>query len=72
MSAEILIVDDEVEIADLVELYLQNENYTVHKFYNAADALRCIETTPLDLAILDVMLPDMSATTRAAKKRTRT
>ncbi len=60
MSAEILIVDDEVEIADLVELYLQNENYTVHKFYNAADALRCIETTPLDLAILDVMLPDMS------------
>lgn len=60
MSAEILIVDDEVEIADLVELYLQNENYTVHKFYNAADALQCIETTPLDLAILDVMLPDMS------------
>lgn len=60
MSAEILIVDDEVEIADLVELYLQNENYSVHKFYNAADALQCIETVPLDLAILDVMLPDMN------------
>lgn len=56
----ILVVDDEHEIADLVELYLKNENYTVHKFYSAADALACIENTELDLALLDVMLPDMS------------
>jgi len=58
MSDNILIVDDEREIADLVELYLQNENYTVFKFYSAKDALACIEETNLDLAILDVMLPD--------------
>lgn len=58
MSEKILIVDDEREIADLVELYLQNENYTVFKFYSAKDALACIEETNLDLAILDVMLPD--------------
>lgn len=58
MSDNILIVDDEREIADLVELYLQNENYTVFKFYSAKDALACIEDTNLDLAILDVMLPD--------------
>ena len=58
MSDNILIVDDEREIADLVELYLQNENYTVFKFYSAKDALACIEETYLDLAILDVMLPD--------------
>ena len=58
MSDNILIVDDEREIADLVELYLQNENYTVFKFYSAKDALVCIEETNLDLAILDVMLPD--------------
>lgn len=58
MSNNILIVDDEREIADLVELYLQNENYTVFKFYSANDALACIEETNLDLAILDVMLPD--------------
>lgn len=58
MSDNILIVDDEREIADLVELYLQNENYAVFKFYSAKDALACIEETNLDLAILDVMLPD--------------
>ena len=56
---DILVVDDEQAITDLVALYLQNENFTVHKFYCGADALKCVETTPLDLAILDVMLPDI-------------
>ena len=58
MYEKILIVDDEKEITDLVALYLQNENFTVYKFYNALDAIHCIKTTKLDLAILDVMLPD--------------
>ena len=60
MSDKILVVDDEREIADLVEVYLRNENYTVYKFYNANDALKCIGNTELDLAILDIMLPDAS------------
>lgn len=60
MADKILIVDDEPEIADLVSLYLQNENFIVFKFYNAADALKCVQSETLDLAILDVMLPDMN------------
>lgn len=56
----ILIVDDEKEIADLVEVYLKNEAYNVFKFYNASDALDCVYKEHLSLAILDVMLPDMS------------
>jgi two-component system response regulator VanR len=56
----ILIVDDEKEIADLVEVCLRNENYEVHKFHTAADALAYIESGTVSLAILDVMLPDMS------------
>ena len=59
MNPNILIVDDEKEIADLLEVYLKNEGYTVFKFYTGKDALRCIENTAPDLAILDVMLPDM-------------
>ncbi len=59
MEDKILIVDDEPEIADLISLYLQNENFIVFKFYNAADALKCIESEKLDLAILDVMMPGM-------------
>lgn len=60
MSDKILIVDDEKEIADLIEVYLKNENYTVYKFYTAVEALECIRGTELDLAILDVMMPDIS------------
>lgn len=59
MSESILIVDDEKEIADLVEVYLKNDGYQVYKYYTGQDALECIRTTKLDLAILDVMLPDI-------------
>ena len=55
----ILVVDDEREIADLLELYLKNDGYTVCKFHNGADALECIENMDIALAILDVMLPDI-------------
>ena len=51
MKERILVVDDEQEIADLVALYLENENYTVLKYYSAQEALRCIETEKLDLAM---------------------
>ena len=64
----ILIVDDEREIADVVELYLQNE-YHVLKFYTGEDALACIEKTKIDLAILDVMLPDIDGFTILKKIR---
>lgn len=58
MNEKILIVDDEKEIADLIEVYLKNDGYTVYKFYNGMDALKCIHEIELDLAIIDVMLPD--------------
>lgn len=64
----ILIVDDEREIADVVELYLQNE-YLVLKFYTGEEALACIESTKIDLAILDVMLPDIDGFTILKKIR---
>lgn len=58
MKESILIVDDEQEIADLVEVYLNNEEYKVYKFYTATEALTCINEEKIDLALLDVMLPD--------------
>lgn len=57
-NASILIVDDEKEITDLLELYLKNEGYKVYKFYEAKDVIKCVEENEIDLAILDVMLPD--------------
>ena len=55
----ILVLDDEREIADLVEVYLKNENYNVFKFYDAKEAINCIESQKLDFAILDVMVKDV-------------
>ncbi len=59
MSETILVVDDEQAIADLVTFYLENENFTVRKVYTAFDALTEIDSSPPDLAVLDVMLPDL-------------
>lgn len=59
MAINILVVDDEEAIADLVEVYLKSENYNVLKCYNGKDALKCVEKEDIDLAILDVMLPDI-------------
>ena len=58
MNEKILVVDDERELADLLEVYLKNDVYTVYKYYNGRDALKGIEENTPDLAILDVMLPD--------------
>jgi two-component system, OmpR family, response regulator VanR len=59
MNANILVVDDEQSIADLVEVYLKNEDYNVYKFYTGKEALGAMDKVPMDLAVLDVMLPDI-------------
>lgn len=59
MAAHILVVEDETEVADLLELYLANEGYQVSKCYRGKEALECVGQNQLDLALLDVMLPDM-------------
>ena len=59
MPAHILVVEDEPEVADLLELYLSNEGYQVSKYSHGKEALDYVSQTPLDLALLDVMLPDM-------------
>lgn len=65
----ILVVDDEPEIADLVGVYLTSEGYTVAKCHTAAAALDAAAGENFDLAILDVMLPDLSGFTLCARLR---
>ena len=71
MSTHILVVDDEKELADVLELYLANDGCTIHKCYTGAEALACIAQTDLDLAILDVMLPDADGFQLCRKLRER-
>lgn len=58
-TKNVLIVDDEADLADLIEFYLKSDGYQVFKYYNGQNALDCVDTTRIDLALLDVMLPDI-------------
>ena len=69
MNENILVVDDEKEIADLLEVYLTNEGFSVHKFYNGLDAMNYINQASVDLAVLDVMLPGMDGFSICRKVR---
>lgn len=60
MKEKILIVDDEKEISDLVTLYLENEGFEVYKYYDSREALEKILAQEMDLAVLDIMMPEIS------------
>lgn len=66
---KILVVDDEKEIADLIEVYIRNEGYEVKKCYNGSEAELLIENEEFDLAVLDVMLPGVDGFTLCARIR---
>lgn len=57
-KAEILIIDDEVQIRRLLEITLQSNNYTVNQADNAKNGLITAENHPPDMIILDLGLPD--------------
>lgn len=59
MAETILVVDDEREITDLVAFYLEREGFAVLRCYTGAQALERISQGGFELAILDVMLPDI-------------
>ncbi len=59
MRGKILVVDDEREIADLIGVYLQNDGLEAVVRYSGQAALDCIQDTEFELAILDIMLPDI-------------
>jgi DNA-binding response OmpR family regulator len=55
----VLVVDDEPNIADLVELYLRRDGYRVVKAANGEDGLRAVNDHRPRLVVLDVGLPDI-------------
>lgn len=56
--AEILVIDDEVQIRKLLEITLQSNNYIVNQAENAKNGLITAENHPPDMIILDLGLPD--------------
>ena len=76
MRERILVADDEREICDLIKVYLENEDFAVEVFHDGARALARVEdedAEPLDLAILDIMMPGcdgLELTRRIREKHT--
>ena len=65
----ILVVDDEKEIADLVEIYLVSDGYKVFKASNAQDGLAILDKEDIHLVLLDIMMPGMNGLEMCKKIR---
>jgi len=59
IETKVLVVDDDSNIVDLIELYLQKEGYKVFKAFNGNEALKTFKEKQIDIIILDVMMPVM-------------
>ena len=59
MSEHILIIEDDIDIANIERDYLMVAGYDVTVMNNGTDGIEAALNTPVDLIILDVMLPEM-------------
>jgi two-component system response regulator MtrA len=59
MSGRILVVDDDVALAEMISIVLRGEGYTPVQAFDGAQALAAIEASQPDLVLLDVMLPGL-------------
>ncbi|WP_297634996.1 response regulator transcription factor [uncultured Clostridium sp.] len=57
MRKNILVVDDDKDIRELIEIYLQSEEFIISKACNGEEALKLVEKNNYDLIILDIMMP---------------
>ena len=71
MSKQVLIVDDEPNVRLAYRLTLEAEGMSVHQADGASAALETLSTTPIDLAILDLRMPEMDGLELLAEMRKR-
>ncbi|MGE8204841.1 response regulator transcription factor [Heyndrickxia sp. NPDC080065] len=69
MEYRVLVVDDEVEIRDVIEIYLKNEGITVIKAKDGIEAIEKLNENEIHLILLDVMMPRMDGTSATFKIR---
>ena len=65
----ILVCDDEEDIVAALKIYLEADGYCVHTAYTGADALKIVREEPVQLALMDIMMPGMDGITAMAKLR---
>jgi len=65
----ILVVDDDKEIVDAIEIYLNQENFNVLKAYDGEEALKSLKQNDIQLILLDIMMPKLDGIHTALKIR---
>ncbi len=60
MDINVLVVDDEKEICELIEIYLEKEGYNVFKAYDGLEAVNIIRKEDINLALIDIMIPEIN------------
>ncbi|GIN40151.1 response regulator transcription factor [Heyndrickxia oleronia] len=65
----VLVVDDEIEIRDVIEIYLKNEGITVIKAKDGLEAIEKLNEYDIHLILLDVMMPRMDGIAATFKIR---
>lgn len=63
MGKKVLIVEDDTDIIQLITLYVENEGIEVYTANNGLEALVIMEQTKIDLAVIDIMMPQMDGFT---------
>src|SRR4029450_6326422 len=59
LMSRILVVEDDTDIAELIAHYLTNAGHQVHRLGSGADVMPRVQRDPVDLVILDLMLPGL-------------
>ncbi|MBR0598177.1 response regulator transcription factor [Sinanaerobacter chloroacetimidivorans] len=65
----ILICDDDKEIANAIEVYLRNEGYGIFKAYDGIEALDVIRKEEIHLVLMDIMMPRLDGMRTTMKIR---
>lgn len=68
-KVNILVCDDDKEIADAIEIYLKNEGYNVYKATNGLEAIALLDEHDMQLIIMDIMMPEMDGIEATMKIR---
>ena len=67
--AEILVCDDDKDIVEAIEIYLAQEGHHILKAYDGEQAIRVLQNNPVDLLIIDVMMPKLDGIRATLKIR---
>ena len=67
--ANILVCDDDKDIVEAISIYLEQEGYVIFKAYDGLEAINILRSQPVDLLIIDIMMPKLDGIRATLKIR---